>query len=849
MTRFGPFHLFAERRLLTRDGEPVQLGGRALDILIHLATRPGEIIGKRALMEAVWPARAVEENNLTVHISALRRILADKADGRSVIQTVPGRGYVFVNDDEVPAPSGGPAPAQPFVLPLMARPLSSFVGRVQERAALIAQLSEHALVTVTAIGGMGKTRLAQQVAIEVAPAYPDGVHIAELASVEHPALAAEHIAALFPLGSADRPATERLVGLLRNRRLLLVLDNCEHLIEPVSKLASEILAQCPGVSILATSREALRVAGERVFRLRPLQVPGGTDGLSAAEAVRYDAVALFVERATATVPGFVFDDAAVPAIADICTQLDGIALAIEMAVPRLRILTLDQVAQSLHESLRVLTAPDRTAVPRHRTLRAMMDWSYALLSAGEQTLLRRLSVFAGAADFAAVSAVAGGDGNAEADLLDQLAGLVDKSLVVADTAARPVRYRLLETVRHYARDRLAESGEAGLRHRHAHHYADKFEAAAAAWPTMASPEWLGTVAADADELRAAMSWCFCAGNYPDLGLRLAGASTPLWWELPNLPLREGRGWFDRAIAHIGPDTAPLVAARVWLGHSWRDVRLGDTENFPSAERAVALFRAAGDLTGLGAALWRAGSAILTSETHAEAECYLVEAERVLRRVAPGKWLTLCLVKLGDLRMRHGEDRSALAAYEEAMALARRTRHWYGLMNGGSNMAEMLFHLGRRAEALNQLRGLRDELPIALRAPLTATLAAHLVIADLSGDAADAIAEVVDIAPAIGFGAALAWAIETLALLLARDGDVAAAARLAGYAGTVLPSPATRAGARRAVFAELNAVLASLLSAGERHDLELQGAAWSEAAAVSASWLALAARTQRQPQII
>ena len=841
MTSFGPFQLFAERRLLTRDGEPVQLGGRALDILIHLAARPGQIVGKQALMEAVWPARAVEENNLTVHISALRRILADKADGRSVIQTVPGRGYIFLSDDAGTAPTvSGPIPPQPFAQSAMARPTSSFVGRVQERAALIAQLSEHALVTVTAIGGMGKTRLAQQVALELEPAYPDGVHFVELASVENPALAIEQIAALFPLGSADRPTAERLVVLLRNRRLLLVLDNCEHLIEPVSRLAAEILAHCPGVSILATSREALRVAGECVFRLRPLQVPARTEGLGAAEAIRYDTVALFVERTLATVPGFVFDDAAAVAIAGICTQLDGIALAIEMAVPRLRILTLDQVASRLHESLRVLSAPDRTAVPRHRTLRAMMDWSYALLSAGEQALLRRLSVFAGAADFEAVLAVAEDAASAEPELLDQLAGLVDKSLVVADIVARPARYRLLETVRHYARDRLAESGETGLRRRHAQHYADKFEAAAAAWPTTASPEWLAIVAADIDELRAALTWSFTVGNAPDLGLRLAGASMPLWWELPNLPLREGRGWFDRAIPHIGPETPSLVAARVWLGHSWRDVRFGDTENFPSAERAVALFRAAGDLTGLGAALWRAGSAILTSETHAEAHLYLAEAERVLRQVPPGKWLTLCLVKLGDLRMRYGEDAAALAAYEEAMALARRTRHWYGLMNGGSNMAELLFHLGRRDEALDQLRSLRDELPIALRTPLTATLAAQLVIAGQPGDAADAIAEVVDIAPAIGFRASLAWAIEALALLRARDGDGAAAARMAGYAGTILPSPATRAGARRAVFAELDATLARLLSADALAGLRLQGAGWTEAVAVSASWSALAA---------
>ena len=848
--RFGPYALSAERRLLTRNGEAVQLGGRALDILIHLAARPGEIVDKRQLIAAVWPARSVEENNLTVHISALRRTLAAGDDGRSVIQTVPGRGYVFVADASEPSngtaldpaalveASGGLwAPAAPL------RPASRFVGRVQERAAVIALLAEHPLVTITAIGGMGKTRLAQQVALELAPAYPDGVFVAELANVDTPMLALEQIAGLFPMGSADRPPIERLVALLGNRRLLLVLDNCEHLIEPVAKMTAALLAACPGVSILATSREALRVPGERVFRLRPLPVPPPSDGLGAAAALRYDAVALFVERASAAVPEFRFDDTTVAAVIDICAHLDGIALAIEMAVPRLQILTAEEIAQRLHDSLGVLAAPDRTALPRHRTMRAVMDWSHALLPEGEQQLLRRLGVFAGAVDLAAVRAVAAPPGVGEADLLDQLAGLVDKSLVVAEASPTAARYRLLETVRLYARDRLDAEEAAALRHRHALHFADKFEAAGAAWPTTPTPDWLPPIASDVDELRAALAWCLIAEQDTELGLRLAGASMPLWWELPNLPLREGRGWFDRAIGRIGPETPALVAARVWLGHSWRDVRFGDVENFASASRAVGLFRTAGDATGLGAALWRAGSAILSGETQAEAQRYLEEAEAVLRRVPPGKWLTLCLVKLGDLRMRHGEDAAALAAYDEALLLARRTRHWYGLMNGGSNMAELLFQLDRRAEALAQLHGLRDELPMALRAPLTATLAAHLAVGDgedRAREAADAIAEVVDIAPAIGFDAALAWAIETLALLRARAGDPMQAARLAGYAAAVLPSPATRAGARRAVYCELQALLERAPAGSECRRLSAQGAAWDQPAAVAAAWSALAA---------
>ena len=830
---FGPFRLDSDRRLLTRDGAPVPLGGRALDILVQLAARKGTIVSKQHLVDTVWQGRSVEENNLAVHVSALRRVLGMTADNRSLIQTIPRRGYMLITDtgheagSRQPNPDyllGGPGTVARDVVSI--RATNTFIGRIEERAALAMLLAEHALVTITAAGGMGKTRLAQQVALDAAGMFRDGVFVADLTHVEDPARAVDHVAAHFPIGGSERPIVEQLTQYLRGRRMLLMFDNCEHVLEPVAALAAAILDQCPGVSMLATSREALGVAGECLFHVAPLPAPDGTTRLSASEALHFDAVRLFVDRAVATVPGFVFDDGVTAAIVDICAQLDGIALAIEMAVPRLRVLTPAQLAVRLHENIRLLTATDRAAAPRHRSLHATMEWSHSLLSEGEQRLFRRLAIFSGPFDFAAVQAIASEPGQ---DTLDLLTGLVDRSLVVADTSAGIARYGFLQTIRHYAQERLAESGDQGLRRRHAEYYTVVFEAASEAWPTTPTVDWVPPVAAAAAELRSALHWCFGPEGDAALGLRLVGASMPFWWELPNLPLRESRSWFDTAVTRIEPGTPPLVAARVWLGHAWRDMRQSDRANLPAAERAVSLFRQTPDRVGLGAALWRAASAALRPDTPTPALDWLNEAEEVLRPVMPGKWLALVLIRKGDVHMRAGENGAALAAYEEALELAYRTGHWYGLTNGGANMADLLFQLGRAEEALTRLRTLRRILPLGPRTPLTCTLAAHLAMAELPEEASEAIAEVVTMAPGIGYGSALARSMETLALLHVEAGRAPVAARLAGYAWATMP-PATRWGAPRAVFQRLETALAAALSPGDRERYHHQGAAWDEASA-------------------
>jgi len=775
------------------------------------------------LIEAVWPGRIVQDNNLAVQVSALRRLLGTNGEGRPFIQTVPGKGYLLLTGERTPPPYAGPL-----------RRGSSFVGRERECAELAELLDRHRLVTLTAPGGVGKTRLALRVSEHLASAYSDGVHVAELSAVDDPAQAARHIARLFPLGAMDRPIVEQLASFLGEQSLLLVLDNCEHVLAPVAHVAAAILQRCPGVFILATSREPLDIEGEHVFRLSPFAVPAFDEALDANSAMQNDAVRLFVERARAAVPDFALDDATLPSIVSICTRLDGIALAIEMAVPRLRVLAPAQLAKRLRESLDVLATPDRTVLPRNRTLRAVLDWSHALLSPGEQVLLRRLSIFSGPVDFDAVLAVACASGESSNDVIEQIAGLIDKSLVVAEPgptqAGRGLRYSMLETVREYARHCLADADEPYLRRRHAEHFVRVFEGLAVSWPTTHTDEWGPCAAAVAAELRSALGWCFGTDGDTALGLRLVGATVTAWWELPGMPLRESRHWFDLAVTCIGPNTPPGVAGRVWLGAAWRDMRHDDTENLPAAERAVALFRESGDPMLLAAALWRAGSASLTVQAAENVARLLGEAEHVLRQVPPSKWLGLCLIRLGDLRARTGENVTGLAAYDEGLRIATAMGNVYGMTNGGSNMADLLYLDGRPADALSQLRRLRQTLPSGPRTPLTATLTSHLAMAGLGAEALDAVAEVLAMASPIGYLGALARSVETLALLRVQSGRSATAARLAGWARALLPAD-VRWAASRTVFDQLDTALSAALPETERNALLAQGAAWDEATGV------------------
>ena len=462
---FGRFRVAPHRRELLADGQPVRLGGRSFDVLMALIDGQGAVVGKDALMGRVWPNRIAEESSLHVQIAALRNAFG--AD-RNLIRTISGRGYQFTGeistvaaspDTQAVARTAVQVPAPPRPPTNLTEPVSELIGRDVEVEEVLGLTATHRLVTLTGAGGIGKTRLGLEVARRLLPEFADGVWVIELAPLSDPDLVPTTVATALGLDLAgDVVSQERVANALAAKQLLLVLDNCEHLVGAVASMAETLLRANLAARVLATSREPLRSEGECLYRVPPLAVP--TEGSRDAEdPLQYGAVRLFVARARAAEPHFVANEHAVTAIASICRHLDGIPLAIELAAARTAALGVEELAGRLDDCFHLLTGGRRTALPRHQTLRATLDWSYQLLPEIERVVLRRLAIFAGGFTLQAASAIAATGEIAGSDIFDCIANLVAKSLVAADLGGATVWYRLLETTRAYALEKLTESGE------------------------------------------------------------------------------------------------------------------------------------------------------------------------------------------------------------------------------------------------------------------------------------------------------------------------------------------------------------------------------------------------------
>ena len=557
---FGPYRLLAAQRLLLEGDKPVRLGSRAFDILTALVERAGEVVGKEELIARAWPATFVEEANLKIQVSALRRALGDGQGDNRYVVTVVGRGYNFVapirNEEPSRAsPSPTIAPAALHNLPFAT---TRMIGREEIVTTLVTQLSRQRLVTVVGPGGIGKTTVALAVAERMIGAYEHGVWLVDLAPLRDPGLVPSAVATVLGLEIRTEDPLPGLVAALRDNRMLLLLDNCEHVIDAAAGLAAAVLSGAPGVNILATSREPLGVPGERVHRLGPLSSPEPSSGLTAAEAAAFPAVQLFVERVTAIVEDFALTDANAPLVVAICRRLDGLPLAIEFAAPRVEVLGVEGLAARLDDSLRrLLGARRRAAMPRHRTMRAVVDWSYGLLSEDEQRFFRALGIFAGGFTVEAAAAVAMDAATAGADAIDRLADLVAKSLVVADVSGTKPRFRLLDTTRAYAIEKLDASGERErIARRHAEYYRDLFERAEREVPARPTGEWLADYAREIDNLRAALDWAFSPSGDASIGVALTVAAVPLWLQLPMVD--ECRSRVEQVFASLARE-APIDA--------------------------------------------------------------------------------------------------------------------------------------------------------------------------------------------------------------------------------------------------------------------------------------------------
>ena len=532
---FGPFQLLPDEGRLLRDGVPVRLGSHALDILIVLVENAGKTVSKDELSARAWPNASVDENTLRVHIAALRRVLGDDGGDSRYVTSIPGRGYSFtVAINRAIIGAATPAAASQAARPASTLPalLSPVVGRDEVIVQLLDQLSRHRLLTILGPGGIGKTTVAIAVADHASPAFRDGVWFVGLASLSDPGLLANTVAAAlgFALPAAEPAAA--LAEQLRDSQALIVLDNCEHVVNAAAILVETVLRVAPGVSILATSREPLRADGEWLHRLASLEWPSRAPVISAQEAMTFSAVQFLHQRVLASIDNFQVTDGNVAAILAICRLLEGVPLALELAAVRVEALGVEGVAARLDDRFNLLSRGRRTALPRQQTLRATMDWSYDLLAPTEKTILHRLSVFRGIFSVDAAAAVASAGSIASDDVFAGLANLVAKSLVVAERVGGATRYRLLDTTRAYALEKLERSQETEqIRRYHAAFFLASFRQAEAEWETRLARDWLANYAPQVDNLRAAIDWASAPAGDAAMAVALTAAAVPLWVQL------------------------------------------------------------------------------------------------------------------------------------------------------------------------------------------------------------------------------------------------------------------------------------------------------------------------------
>ena len=456
---FGPFRLLPAQRLLLHAGEPVRLGSRALDALIALLDRPGELVTKDELISRVWPDTHVDEGNLKVQVAALRRMLGDGKGGARYLATAPGRGYRFVApvtfaEDLHPS---APTTATTKCAHNLPNRLTRSVGRADIINKLAERLSQQRLLTIAGPGGIGKTTLALDVAERLIDTYEHGVWFIDLALLSDPHLVPPAMTAALGIATHSEEPLRELVAFIRDKRTLLVLDNCEHVVASAEALASAVLRGAPNVQILATSREPLRAEGEHVYRVPPLASPPALPRVTAWEALSFPAVQLFSQHAARTLGEFELRDADAPLVADICRKLDGIPLAIELAAARVDAFGVRGVVARMEDCLRLLTWGYRTAPPRHQSMHAALEWGYRLLSDLEQSILCRLSAFAASFTLGAAATAAADPDHSESEIIDNVLELVAKSRIIADVQGAEPRLRLPETTRAYARAKLAES--------------------------------------------------------------------------------------------------------------------------------------------------------------------------------------------------------------------------------------------------------------------------------------------------------------------------------------------------------------------------------------------------------
>jgi non-specific serine/threonine protein kinase len=656
--RFAGFELRPLERALLRDGKPATVGPRAFDLLVALVERAGTLVTTDELLTRVWPKLVVEENNLQVQVSALRKVL-----GNDAIATVAGHGYRFTRPvtthcDDVP--SAVPSRALPQVA-------GRFIGREAEINECTRRFEDTRLLTLVGVGGIGKTRLSIELANTVAERFRDGVAFVELAPIEDPRSIVGAIAAALGV-SADpkRSLIELLLHYLADREQLIVLDNCEHLIGACAAICMQLLRSSKGMKLLATSREPLRMHGETVYHVPTLPSPHEVGDVVPEVLHDFAAVALFVDRASASDWGFDITAENGFDVATICRKLDGIPLAIELAASRVRVMSVRTIAEHLDEQFQVLVGGDRSAPPRQQTLQATLDWSHRLLSDPERSMFRRLSVFAGGFLLDAAQVVGIGDDVTASDVLYVLPELVDKSLIVFEP--RSNRYRMLEPVRQYALERLVEAGkEAEARDAHLRFHVDWARSARPEIRTQRQAELIGRIVAERDNFAVAFAHARDKADGGPAGLAMTH---------PTLTALKISGYLDlcrrmgrEALAHAGAQEDSVARARALHSTASIEYWMGRyDEACAMSEEGVSVARRCGDARVLAEALNGLANVNVAIGKTAEARACLVEGLRLATDVGDHKVASSAHCSLGELDSLEGNIPQAQEHYLQSLAL-------------------------------------------------------------------------------------------------------------------------------------------------------------------------------------
>ncbi len=779
--RFDRFELHLPDRRLLNEGKPVAVGPRAFDVLVALLERAGELVSKDELLERAWAGLVVEENNLQVQVSVLRKVL-----GAQAIATIPGRGYRFalsVSCDDSLVSSAQSANVAGKAAPSTSNTdLPPLYGRAADLAVLNDMIVANAIVTIVGPAGIGKTRLAEAAAHDLSSAFPDGVQFVEFAQLADPALVTITVSRALGIavGDADT-ALDLTVQALAGRRLLLVLDNCEHLLEAMDRVVSALRKSAPSVHLLATSQELLRHPDEHVYRLGALALPAEATVASARDA---GATELFVARVQSLEAGFALNEANVAAVIDVCRRLDGIPLALELAAARVPLLGVDGVRERLDERFRLLTAGSRLALRKHQTLRAALEWSYGLLSEPEQRVFDRLGVFAGGFSLEAAQKLAADDVIDEWAVLDHLGALVNKSLVIAD-AGNATRYRMLETARAFALERLAgRHGTSQMMRRHAEVMRGLFERF---WSDAVRDVPVSTrfaqFAPDLDNLRGAVRWAMEADLRTAVALvGAAGASYYLdWLQVKS----EGWNWCRSLKPSIDESIPPLEAARFWLACAELGTATSLDVVAQDARKAIAIYRDATDRRGLYQACNMLSYALTVAGRLDEALHAFEEARKCVDATWPA-WFRAMLANMASLLFAEVEQEDKAREYIlEQLALDRQSRNSSGELNALGLLVDLEVQLGHAERAVETAREIvaryRPDLgfdtALTLRNCATALMAAgHL-------DEAETIYREALSSLRRNYGSG-AFVLDDMALLLARRGCIDDAARVSAYAQAV-----------------------------------------------------------------